>query len=107
MQLIRHAPSLRQGCDIYRSAVGEVTDRRSVHRQAFSPQAGGQVIDRGSVHREAVCGRLAVGRSGYRRGVCGGSAVGLFTSCMSFISASCASVAGGRSFRWRSVRILE
>ena len=42
MQLIRHAPSLRQGCDIYRSAVGEVTDRRSVHRGA-------------------VCGRLAVG----------------------------------------------
>ena len=44
MQLIRHAPSLRQGCDIYRSAVGEVTDRRSVHRQAFSPQAGGRSV---------------------------------------------------------------
>ena len=58
MQLIRHAPSLRQGCDIYRSAVGEVTDRRSVNRRA-------------------VCGRLAVGLVTGGRSVAGWRSVWL------------------------------
>lgn len=34
MQLIRHAPSLRRGCDIYRLAVGKVTGDRSAHRRS-------------------------------------------------------------------------